>query len=64
MYFVNKALQGVEQRYSKVEKVIIALVHIAKKLWLHFQAYPIRVLMDLTLREVLSKPKAFGQMVN
>lgn len=45
VYFVSRVLQGVELNYSLIEKLILSLVYVAKRLWSYFQAHPISVLI-------------------
>ena len=55
MYYVSKSLQDAETRYSYVEKAILALVHVSKKLPHYFQAHTVVVLTQLPLQAVLRK---------
>jgi hypothetical protein len=41
VYFVNKALHGVEERYPQIEKLAFALLMALRKLWPYFQAHTI-----------------------
>ena len=41
IYYCNQALRGVEERYPRMEKLILALVTVARKLLPYFQAYTI-----------------------
>ena len=43
VYYYNRALRGVEERYPKMEKLILALVTTAKRLRPFFQAHTIEV---------------------
>lgn len=45
VYFVSRVLQGVELNYSLIEKLILSLVYVAKRLRSYFQAHPISVLI-------------------
>lgn len=62
VYFISRALKGPKTRYQPLEKIALALVNAARRLRLYFQAHPIRVLTDLPLRQVLTKPKASGRI--
>ena len=62
MYYVSRALQGPETRYSPAEKLVLALVHAARKLRPYFQAHSIVVLTDQPLRQILTKPEVSGRM--
>nr|XP_027076063.1 uncharacterized protein LOC113699918 [Coffea arabica] len=63
VYYVSRALQGVETRYSAIERYVLALVHVARKLRTYFQAHPVVVMTDQPLKQILSKPESSGRMV-
>ncbi|XP_071902705.1 uncharacterized protein [Coffea arabica] len=63
IYYVSRALQGAEARYSAVERYVLALVHAARKLRTYFQAHPVVVMTDQPLKQILSKPEFSGRMV-
>nr|XP_027088503.1 uncharacterized protein LOC113709849 [Coffea arabica] len=63
VYYVSRALQGAEARYSAVERYVLALVHAARKLRTYFQAHPVVVMTDQPLKQILSKPESLGRMV-
>ncbi|GKB77704.1 reverse transcriptase domain-containing protein [Tanacetum coccineum] len=62
IYFVSRVLQGVELNYPKLEKLILALVHVERRLQRYFQAYPIRVLTDKPIKQILARPKKLGRI--
>jgi transcriptional regulator GlxA family with amidase domain len=53
VYFVSKALRGVEVRYPQIEKLASALVIASRKLQPYFQAHTIRVPTEYQLRKVM-----------
>ncbi|GJX62110.1 reverse transcriptase domain-containing protein [Tanacetum coccineum] len=55
-------LQGVELNYPELEKLILALVHAARRLRRYFQAYPIRVWTDKPIKQILARPKKSRQI--
>ena len=63
IYYVSRALADVETRYSKVELTALALRSAAQKLRSYFQAYPVVVLTDQPLRNILHKPDLTGRML-
>nr|XP_027122134.1 uncharacterized protein LOC113739086 [Coffea arabica] len=63
VYYVSRALQGPETRYTPAEKLVPALVHAARKLRPYFQAHSIAVLTDQPLRQILTKPEVSGRMI-
>ncbi|XP_071925708.1 uncharacterized protein [Coffea arabica] len=62
VYYVSRALQGPETRYSPAEKLVLVLVHAARKLRPYFQAHRVVVLTDQPLRQILTKPEVSGRM--
>ncbi|PWA64731.1 hypothetical protein CTI12_AA341310 [Artemisia annua] len=46
IYFVSRALPGVEQSYAVSEKLILALVHATRRLRRYFKDHPVRILAD------------------
>ncbi|XP_027168007.1 uncharacterized protein LOC113767998 [Coffea eugenioides] len=62
VYYVSRALQGPETRYLPAEKLVLALVHAARKLRPYFQAHGIVVLTDQPLRQILTRPEVSGRM--
>ena len=53
VYYVNKILMGVENKYQKIEKLVYALLIAATKLRNYFQAHPIAMLTDQPLKQIL-----------
>ncbi|KAL2226838.1 UNVERIFIED_CONTAM: Retrovirus-related Pol polyprotein from transposon [Sesamum indicum] len=56
VYYVSKMLQGAESRYSKMEKLALALVVTARKLRPYFQSHKVVVLTNHPLKHVMSRP--------
>ncbi|VFQ74727.1 unnamed protein product [Cuscuta campestris] len=63
IYYVSKALNGAESRYTAMEKTAYALFISAKKLTSYFQAHPVEVLTDQPLGAVLRNSTSSGRMV-
>ena len=57
VYYCSHALRGVEERYPKMEKLILALVIAARKLRPYFQAHTIEVPTEYPMKQVLHKPE-------
>ena len=49
VYYINKTLVDVEMRYLPLEKLVLALVHVTRKLSQYFQAYTVFVLIEYPL---------------
>ncbi|GJV60599.1 reverse transcriptase domain-containing protein [Tanacetum coccineum] len=57
IYFFSRALQDSEINYSSMEKLVLALVHASRRLRRYFQAYPIAVITDQPIKQILSHPE-------
>ncbi|XP_076929267.1 uncharacterized protein LOC143593553 [Bidens hawaiensis] len=62
IYFGSRTLKGPEERYLLVEKWVLALIYMARKLRSYFQAHVVQVLTDQPLQQVLSKPEFSGRL--
>ncbi|GKB17651.1 reverse transcriptase domain-containing protein [Tanacetum coccineum] len=62
IYFVSRALRGLEVNYTSMEKLVLALVHASKRLRRYFQAHPIVVITDQPIKNILSNPEVAGRM--
>ncbi|XP_031099667.1 uncharacterized protein LOC116003866 [Ipomoea triloba] len=63
VYYVSHALQGPEFRYTRLEKVVFALVTAAKRLTPYFQGRIIRVLIDQPIGAILRTSTSSGRLV-
>nr|GEV05899.1 reverse transcriptase domain-containing protein [Tanacetum cinerariifolium] len=63
VYFISRALQGTEINYTPMEKLILALVSVSKRLKRYFQAHTIVVITDQPIKQLLSNPKVTGRML-
>lgn len=54
IYYVSHAFVGDESHHSKLEKLALVLVLLAKKLRSYYLAHIVRVLLDIPLKKVLS----------
>ena len=52
VYYVNKSLHEAEVRYLPLEKAILAVVHVTRKLPHYFQVYTVVVLTQLPLKSI------------
>ncbi|GKB65991.1 reverse transcriptase domain-containing protein [Tanacetum coccineum] len=62
IYFVSRALRGSEVNYTSMKKLVLALVHASKRLKRYFQAYPIIIITDQPIQQVLSRPEVTGRL--
>ena len=63
VYYCSRALRGVEERYPRIEKLILALVTTARKLRPYFQAHTIEVPTEYPMKQVLHKPETSGRLM-
>ncbi|GJT50087.1 reverse transcriptase domain-containing protein [Tanacetum coccineum] len=62
VYFLSHALQGPELNYTPMEKLVLSLVFSAKRLRRYFQAYPIAVITDQPIKQIISRPDVAGRL--
>ena len=63
VYYCSRALRGAEERYPRMEKLILDLVTAARKLRPYFQAHTIEVPTEYPMKQVLHKPETFGRLM-
>ena len=63
VYYYSRALRGAEERYPRMEKLILALVTATRKLRPYFQAHTIEVPTEYPMKQVLHKPKTSGRLM-
>ena len=63
VYYVSQAFQGAETKYPRIEKIAFALIVALRKLRPYFQANPILVMTDQSIKKSMNKPEAAGRMV-
>ena len=63
VYYYIRALRGAEERYPRMEKLILALVTTARKLRPYFQAHTIEVPTEYPMKQVLQKPETSRRLM-
>ena len=63
VYYYNRALRGAEERYPKMEKLILALVTTSRKLRPYFQAYTVEVSTEYPMKQILHKLETLGRLI-
>ena len=63
VYYCSRALRGAEERYPKMEKLILALVTTARRLQPYFQAHTIEIPTEHLTRQILHKPETSGRLI-
>ena len=61
--YCSRALRGAKERYPRMEKLILALVTVARKLHPYFQAHTIEVPTEYPMKQVLHKPETSGRLM-
>ncbi|GKE73368.1 reverse transcriptase domain-containing protein [Tanacetum coccineum] len=62
IHYVSRSLQGAETNYALMEKLALSLVHASRRLRRYFQAYPIKVITDIPIGQVLNNSGASGRL--
>nr|XP_027066312.1 uncharacterized protein LOC113692140 [Coffea arabica] len=62
VYYVSRFLRGPETRYTQAEKLVLALIHAARRLKPYFLAHHICLRTDQPLRQILIRPEASGRL--
>ena len=63
VYYCSRALRRAEERYPRMEKLILALVTTARKLRSYFQAHTIEVPTEYPMKQVLHRPETSGRLM-
>ena len=63
VYYCSRPLRGVEERYPKMEKLILELVTTSRKLQPYFQAHTIKVPIEYPMKKMLHKPETSGRLI-
>lgn len=63
VYFVSKALNDAESRYSNIEKLAYSLVISSRKLKAYFESHPILIYINVPLRQVFHKMDQSDRML-
>ena len=63
VYYCNRALRGAEERYPNMEKLILALVTIARRLRPYFQAHTIEIPTEHLMKQILHKPETSRRLI-
>ncbi|GJT36972.1 reverse transcriptase domain-containing protein [Tanacetum coccineum] len=62
IYFISRVLQGAKLNYPMMKKLVLALIHVARRLKRYFQAHHITVLAKKPMRLLLLKPEKSGRV--
>ncbi|GJW68588.1 reverse transcriptase domain-containing protein [Tanacetum coccineum] len=62
IHYVSRTLQGAEINYPPMEKLVLALVHAARRLRRYFQGHTIKVITDKPISQILNNREATGRL--
>jgi hypothetical protein len=62
IYFVSEVLSPLKKNYTKLEKVLYAVLLASRKLWHYFQAYHIIVPSSQPLKDIMRNREATGRV--
>ena len=63
IYYYNRALRRAEERYPKMEKLILALVTTTRRIRPYFQAHTIEIPTEHPMRQILHKLDTSGRLI-
>jgi len=58
VYYVSKALIDAQTRYTRIQKLVLALFVTVRKLTHYFQSFPVVVLIEYPLRSIVENSEA------
>ncbi|GJR36841.1 reverse transcriptase domain-containing protein [Tanacetum coccineum] len=62
IHYVSRTLHGTEINYPLMEKLVLALVHAARRLIRYFQVHTIKVIIDKPISQILNNREATGRL--
>ncbi|XP_026377583.1 uncharacterized protein LOC113271875 [Papaver somniferum] len=62
IYYISKTYNSAEKNYSKIEKLILALVYASFKLRIYFQDHKIKVLTKVPIEPIMKNSKRSGRV--
>ena len=63
VYYCSRALKEAEERYPKMEKLILALVTTSRKLRPYFQAHTVEIPTEYPMKQILHKLETSGRLI-
>ena len=63
VYYVSQPFQGAEAKYPRIEKIAFVMIVASQKLRPYFQANPILVMMDQSIKKSMNKFEATERMI-
>ena len=63
VYYCSRALRGADERYPKMENLILALVTTSRKIRPYFQVHTIEVPTEYLMKQILHKPETSRRLI-
>ena len=63
VYLCSKSLRGIEERYPKMEKLVLALITATRRLRPYFPGQTIKIPINQPMEQVFHKPESSGRLV-
>nr|GEX80479.1 reverse transcriptase domain-containing protein [Tanacetum cinerariifolium] len=63
IWYVRRTLHEAEWNYAPLEKLALCLLHLSRRLHRYFKAYPIRVITNYPIKQILNKPEVSRKLV-
>ncbi|GJW91238.1 reverse transcriptase domain-containing protein [Tanacetum coccineum] len=60
--YISMTLNKVERNYAPMEKLALSLIHMTRRLRRYFEAHPVKVIMDQSIKHILSKTETSGKL--
>ena len=62
VYYVSRTLQGPKINYPILEKLVLMLIYVVRRLRRYFQAHQIEELTNHPIKQILLKPETSGRL--
>nr|GEW78531.1 reverse transcriptase domain-containing protein [Tanacetum cinerariifolium] len=62
IHYVSRTLNEAERNYAPIEKVALSFLYMTSILRRYFKAYPVKVITDQPIKQILSKIEASGKL--
>ncbi|GKB34016.1 reverse transcriptase domain-containing protein [Tanacetum coccineum] len=61
--YISRMLNEAERNYAPMEKLVLSLIHMTRRLRMYFEAHPVKVITDQPIKNILNNTKASGKLV-
>ncbi|GJY61517.1 reverse transcriptase domain-containing protein [Tanacetum coccineum] len=60
--YVSRTLNEAKRNYAPMEKFVLSLIHMTRRLRRYFEAHPVKVITDQPIKNILNNTKASGKL--